>query len=215
MTDAPPTDAAQSDRALSPRLKFAVEMGPLLVFFATFLFAKRNLGDEQGVIWATGLFVAATLVAVVVSYSVERRVHPMTLVTGAVVLVMGTLTVALGDERFIKYKPTLVSGLMGSTLLVGHLAGKSLVKPLLGSALELDDEGWRKLTVRWGFFFLLIAGLNEVVWRSTSTSTWVNFKIFGILALTFVFLLLQGPLIQRHQLQADPPDGDGPRGTTP
>ena len=186
---------------MSPRLKLAVDMGPLLVFFATFVIAKKTAGDTQGLIWATGVFVGATIVALTVSYSIEKRVHPMTLVTGVIVLVMGGLTVYLEDERFIKYKPTVVSGLMGTTLLAGLAVGKPLIKPLLGSAVELDETGWSKLTLRWGLFFLFIAGLNEAVWRQTSTSTWLNFKIFGILGLTFLFLLFQGPLLERHRIQ--------------
>ena len=151
-----------------------------------------------------GIFVVVTAIALAVSYAIERKLHAMPLITGAVVLVMGGLTVYFNDERFIKYKPTIVSGLMGSTLLIGWARGKSLIKPLLGSTLELDDAGWRTLTLRWGFFFLVVAGLNELVWRSTTTSVWLNFKLFGILGLTFLFMLLQQPLIQLqyHRFQS-------------
>jgi len=144
----------------------------------------------------------------VTSYAIERKVHPMPLITGAVVLLMGGLTVYFSDERFIKYKPTIVSGLMGTTLLIGWTLNRPLIKPLLGSTLSLDEEGWRKLTLRWGFFFLTIAGLNEVVWRSTTTATWMKFKLFGILGLTFLFMILQQSLIHRHALESS--DSDGP-----
>jgi intracellular septation protein len=188
---------------MSPQLKLGLDMGPLLVFFAAYHVAKRVLEDDiQGLVWATGLFVVVTAIALTVSYLIERRVHAMPLITGAVVLVMGGLTVYFNDERFIKYKPTIVSGLMGSTLLVGWAAGRSLIKPLLGTTLELDETGWRKLTFRWACFFLMIAGLNELVWRSTTTETWLNFKLFGILGLTFLFMLLQQPLLQRHALES-------------
>jgi len=192
-------DSKTTASALSPQLKLALDMGPLIVFFVTFFVAKRVVEDDtQGMIWATGIFVVVTAIALAVSYAIERKLHAMPLITGAVVLVMGGLTVYFNDERFIKYKPTIVSGLMGSTLLIGWARGKSLIKPLLGSTLELDDAGWRTLTLRWGFFFLVVAGLNELVWRSTTTSVWLNFKLFGILGLTFLFMLLQQPLIQRH-----------------
>lgn len=196
-----------SATAMAPQLKLALDMGPLVVFFAAYFVAKRVLTDDtQGLIWATGLFVVVTVIALVVSYAIERRVHAMPLITGAVVLVMGGLTVYFNDERFIKYKPTIVSGLMGSTLLIGWASGRSLIKPLLGTTLELDETGWRKLTLRWACFFLMIAGLNELVWRSTTTATWLNFKLFGILGLTFLFMLLQQPLLQKHALE--PKDND-------
>lgn len=200
---------SNGERTLSPRLKFAVELGPLLVFFVSYFVAKRATDDQQGMIWATGAFVVATMAALTVSYAVERRVQPMTLVTGVIVLVMGGLTIYLADETFIKRKPTLVSGVMGSVLLGGLAVGRSLVKPLLGSAIEIDDEGWRKLTLRWGLFFLFVAALNEVVWRRMSTEAWLTFKTFGILPLTFVFLLFQGPLLERHRLDRPAPaDGE-------
>ncbi|MDA8620762.1 septation protein A [Planctomycetota bacterium] len=200
---ATPTNSDSSATAMSPQLKLGLDMGPLLVFFAAYHVAKRVLEDDiQGLVWATGLFVVVTAIALTVSYLIERRVHAMPLITGAVVLVMGGLTVYFNDERFIKYKPTIVSGLMGSTLLVGWAAGRSLIKPLLGTTLELDETGWRKLTLRWACFFLMIAGLNELVWRSTTTETWLNFKLFGILGLTFLFMLLQQPLLQRHALES-------------
>jgi intracellular septation protein len=202
--DVPPTEA----RALSPRQKLAVELGPLLVFFVGYFVAKRFVGDTPGMIWATGAFLVATICAIAVSYAVERKVQPMTLVTGVVVLVMGGLTIALADETFIKRKPTLVSGVFGATLLGGLAVGRPLVKPLLGSAIDLDDEGWRKLTLRWGLFFLFIAALNEVVWRRMSTETWITFKTFGILPLTFVFLLFQGPLLERHRVDREEAAGD-------
>lgn len=195
-------------RILTPRAKLAVELGPLLVFFVTFFIAKRLApeaadGEETvragaGIIWATGAFIVATLVALVASYAVERRVQPMTLVTAVLVVILGGLTIYLDDESFIKRKPTFVSGLMGSVLLIGLGFGRSLVRPLLSTAIDMDERGWKILTFRWGLFFLFIAALNELVWRQMSTGTWITFKTFGILPLTFVFLLAQAPLIERH-----------------
>ncbi len=184
-----------------------MELGPLLVFFGGYFVAKRVVGAEQGMIWATGAFVVVTMVALAVSYKVERRVPPMTLVTAIIVTVMGTLTIYLGDSSFIQLKPTIVSGLMGSILIAGLAFGKSLVQPLLGATLPMDDEGWRKLTFRWALFFLTIAALNEVVRRQMSLDQWITFKTFGILPLTFLFLLTQAPLMERHRIET-PSEGD-------
>lgn len=189
-------------RELPPKQKLAVELGPLLIFFVSYFVAKRFGDEKSGIMWATGAFVVATLLALVSSYRVERRVQPMTLVTAVLVVVLGGLTLYLDDETFIKRKPTLVSGLMGCLLLGGLAFGRALLQPLMNSTLHLTDEGWRKLTLRWGFFFLTVAGVNELVWRNVSTDTWLQFKLFGILAMTFVFLMLQAPLIQRHSLEA-------------
>ena len=219
------TEAASGDRQFTPKQKLLVELGPLLVFFVTYFVAKKFAGggdvdpgdaaamgeiELRGITWATGLFVPATLAALVASFRVERRVQPMTLVTAVLVVVLGGLTIYLQDATFIQRKPTLVSGLMGSLMLGGLLFGRSLVQPLMGSSLSLTDEGWRKLTFRWGLFFYLVAAANEVAWRNLSMDAWLNFKVFGILGMTFLFLLLQAPLLQRYALE---PQGDtAPKG---
>lgn len=214
-------------RALTPKAKLAVEIGPLLVFFGTYFIAKRLAPEAEietdaetgaakmtagaGLIWATGAFIVATLAALIASFSVERRVQPMTLVTAVLVVVLGGLTIYLDDETFIKRKPTFVSGLMGSILLVGLAFGRSLVQPLLSSSIDLDDQGWKKLTLRWALFFLVIAGLNEIVWRQMSTETWITYKTFGILPLTFIFLIAQAPLLERHRTDRGDESNDTPR----
>jgi len=198
------TDPAE--KKLSPKAKFAVELGPLLVFFGGYFIAKRMVGDEKGMIWATGAFVAVTIIALAVSYAVERRVPPMMWVTAVIVTVTGALTIYLKDQRFIQLKPTIVSGMMGGVLLGGLAFGKSLVQPLLGATLPMDDAGWRKLTFRWALFFLAIAALNEVVRRQMSFPQWLTYKTFGILPLTFIFLLAQAPLMERHRIETTPND---------
>jgi len=117
------------------------------------------------------------------------------------VLAFGALTIWLHDDTFIKIKVTLINALFGAILLVGLALGRLWLKLIMGEALEMDDEGWRKLTLRWGLFFLFLAGLNEVVWRSVSTDAWVNFKVFGLLPITFVFAFAQAPLMQKHMIQ--------------
>jgi intracellular septation protein len=153
-------------------------------------------------LWATAALMAATVVALGLSFAVARRVPIMPLVTAAVVGVFGGLTLWLQDETFIKMKPTVVQGLFAAVLLGGLAAGRPLLKPLMGTTWPMDDEGWRRLTLRFGLFFIGMAGLNEAVWRTQSTDVWVAFKVFGILALTLLFAVLQAPLMRRHHMES-------------
>ncbi len=187
----------QVRRSLSPGAKLAIELGPLVVFFAA--------NAKLGIYWGTGLFMAAMAVAVGTSYVVERRVAVMPLVALGFVLVFGGLTIALADEVFIKLKVTIVNVLFGAILLIGLALGKPLLRTVLGASLQLTDEGWRKLTLRWALFFLALAAANEAVWRNVDTSTWVAFKSFGILPLSLVCMLSQTPMLKRHALPEPPP----------
>lgn len=184
---------APNPRKLSPGAKLATDLAPLLVFFA--------VNAKFGIFAATGALVVAVVVALAVTWAVERRLAVAALVTGAMAVVFGGLTLALHDERYIKIKVTCVYVTLGAVLLGGLAFKKSLLAPVLGAALQMTDEGWRKLTLRWGLFFLALAGLNELVWRNVSTDTWVTFKVFGVVVLSFVFLLAQKPLIERHALK--------------
>ncbi len=175
--------------------RFAIEMGPLVIFFITNYIA--------GIIPATGALVAATAVAVVISYVLERRIPMMALIAAIFVGTFGGLTVYFEDETFIKIKPTVASGLIGLFLLVGYLMGKAPLKMMMGVMLDLREEGWRKLTFRWALFFFFLAGLNEVVWRMVSTDTWVSFKVFGLMPLTMVFALSQTPLMQKYTIEPE------------
>lgn len=166
-------------RPLNPLLKLVLEIGPLVVFFVC--------NAQFGIFPATGAFMGAVAIALSVNYALERRVPVMPLVSGFFVLVFGALTLILNDELFIKLKPTIVNGLFAAILFGGLLAGKALLQPLLGSMLPMADEGWRRLTLYWACFFVVLAGINEVVWRNYSTDFWVSFKLFGIMPLTIVF----------------------------
>ena len=194
-------------RAVPSWLKPVTEYGPLVVFFAAY--AGTNL------LWATAALMAATLVALTLSFAVARRVPLMPLVTAAVVGVFGGLTLWLQDETFIKMKPTVVQGLFAAILLGGLATGRPLLKPLMGAAWPMDDEGWRRLTLRFGLFFAVMAGLNEAVWRTQSTDVWVAFKVFGILGLTFLFAVLQAPLMRRHHRDGGDAGPDGPGADRP
>jgi intracellular septation protein len=194
-------------KEINPVLKLALELGPLIVFFfanarGEWLMEKvPALASLGGPIFvATALFMIATAIALVVSWFVMRSLPIMPLVSGAVVFVFGALTLFLHNDIFIKMKPTIVNTLFAAVLLGGLVFGKSLLGYVFDSAFHLDAEGWKKLTFRWGLFFLFLALVNEVIWRSFSTDTWVAFKVWGIMPITLIFTFSQMPLIMRHSL---------------
>ncbi|HLY06651.1 MAG TPA: septation protein A [Rhizomicrobium sp.] len=175
--------------------RFALDLGPLLVFFAAFRFF--------GIFTATACFMAAVLVALVAGYIRERRVSPMPLITAALVLIFGTLTLYLPNDIFIKMKPTALYCLFGLLLAGGLAFNRLFIKYVFSQAFELDDAGWRALTWRWAGFFLALAVLNELMWRNFPTSVWVSFKVWAIIPLIFLFALAQTPLIFRHQIKTE------------
>jgi len=175
----------------APRwLRPLVDYGPLAAFFVVYWL--RDLTA------ATVAIMAATAVALALALFFERRVPLMPLVTAAIVGVFGGLTLWLHDDTFIKMKPTIVQVIFAAVLFGGLLFKRPLLKPLLGAAWELDDDGWNKLSLRFALFFLAMAALNEAVWRTQSTDFWVTFKVFGILALTFVFVVSQVYFMRAH-----------------
>jgi intracellular septation protein len=201
-----PNDPRKTE--INPLLKLGLELGPLLVFFfantrGEWLAGKfPALGALGGPIFiATGLFMVATAIALVVSWMLTRTLPIMPLVSGIVVFVFGALTLWLQDDVFIKMKPTIVNTLFGVVLLGGLAFGKSLLGYVFASAFKLDAEGWRKLTMRWGAFFLFLAVANELVWRNFPTDTWVAFKVWGIMPITLIFTISQMPMIMRHSIE--------------
>ena len=195
---------------LNPFVKLALELGPLVLFFLGNAYGDRfGFAERQRIFAATGVFVVATLVALAVHFWLVRRLPIMPLVSGVVVLVFGGLTLVLQDELFIKLKPTIVNTMFGLILLAGLYWRKPILAIVLDSMLELTDEGWRKLTLRWALFFFVLAILNEVVWRTQTTDLWVKFKVFGIMPLTVLFALAQTPLIIRHEAKREPAPAAG------
>ncbi|MBB3808845.1 septation protein A [Pseudochelatococcus contaminans] len=199
---------------LPPVTKLLLEMGPLALFFVANsrpeyftpligpLLPAQMSADHVGIFSATAVFMVATVVALCVNYVLERRVPIMPLVSGVVVVGFGAMTLWLNDDLFIKLKPTIVNSLFGGILLGGlFLFNKPLLPIIFGSVFQLDAEGWRKLTFRWGVFFLGLAALNEIIWRTQSTDFWVSFKVFGMMPITMIFALAQTPLILKHSPQ--------------
>ena len=189
--------AAAAPRKLNPALKLVLEFGPLGLFFVASY--RYNLHI------ATAVLMVGVVVALVASYAIVRRVPAMPLVTAVAVLVFGALTFYFDNPIFIKVKPTIVNCIFGTVLLGGLAFNKSLLSVLLDSALHLDEEGWRKLTFRWGLFFFALAALNEIVWRTQTDVFWAGFKVFGTMPITVVFALCQVRLILRHELKPDEP----------
>ena len=178
---------------LNPFLKLALDLGPLALFF----FANTR----YGIFVATAAFMVAVLAALAVSFVMTRQLPIMPVVTAIIVVVFGGLTLILHDATFIKVKPTIIYALFGAILIGGLIFKKPLLGVVFDSLFDLTDEGWRKLTLRWALFFFLLAVLNEIVWRNTSTNVWVDFKVFGVTPLTLIFGALQVPLLKRYAIE--------------
>lgn len=187
------TETQTAKPQLNPFLKLAFDLGPLALFF----FAN----SRYGIFVATGTFMVAVLAALAASYVLTRHLPIMPVVTAIIVLVFGGLTLILHNDLFIKIKPTIIYVLFGAVLLGGLLFGKSFLGVVFDSLFHLTEEGWRKLTLRWALFFFVLAVLNEIVWRNTSTDVWVNFKVFGVVPLTLIFGALQYPLLKKYTVE--------------
>jgi len=197
---------ASAQQGLWPKL--VIELGPLLVFFAA--------NAVAGIYAGTAAFMVATLISLAAARIRYRKVPIMPLVSGVIVLVFGGLTLFLRDETFIKLKPTIVYSMFALLLAAGLMLKKPLLELLFGPVFALTEEGWRKLTWRWIAFFVVMAIVNELVWRNFSTDTWVSFKAFGFLPLTLLFTLAQVPLLQRYGVAPQgPPIAQRNKGGSP
>jgi intracellular septation protein len=189
------TKPATSPSFGAQALKLLVEVGPLVIFFV--------VNSRAGIFWGTGTFMVATVISLIASRILLGRIPVMPLVTGVCVLVFGGLTLWLQDDHFIKIKPTIVNALFATVLFAGLWSGQSFLKIVFGDVFRLTEEGWRKLTLRWACFFVFLALLNEIVWRSVTTDTWVSFKVFGIMPLTMAFAVAQIGLLRQHELPSE------------
>ena len=173
--------------------KILVDIGPLAVFF--YFYTKSDLQS------AILPFMIATIISVLFSYIVEKKIPIMPSVGAAIILVFGGMTIYFDNEIFFKMKPTIINLLFAVILYGGQILNKPLLKHLLGASLRLEDKGWEILTKRWSGFFIALAILNEIIWRTQSTDLWVNFKVFGILPITFIFTMTQFSIIKKYQIE--------------
>lgn len=187
-----PVEQQQTENKLSGGLKFALEFGPLIAFFAAYKWID--------IYAATIVIMVTTTITLAITWFITRKLSIMPIVTLVLVSIFGGLTLYLKDPSFIQIKVTIINGIFAAILLGGWLVKKPLLKFVFGEAMNLDPTGWLKLTLHWGLFFLALALANEVIRKTVSMDTWVTYKTFGILPLTFIFAMTQLPLMQRHMI---------------
>ncbi|TDX31303.1 inner membrane-spanning protein YciB [Rhodovulum visakhapatnamense] len=199
-------------RKINAGLKLALELGPIVAFFVAYLRLRDRTftiaGTEyEGFVLATAGFIPLLLITTAILWGLTRHVSKMQIATAVLVVVFGGLTVWLNDERFFKMKPTAIYTLFAAVLGVGLLRGKSYLQYVLDEAVPLERAGWMILTRRLMLFFVGLAVLNEVIWRTMSTDMWVNFKTFGLTVAIFAFFMAQGRLFKRYGLEDGKRDG--------
>ena len=176
-------------------LKFITDFGPLLIFFTIYYKSDNNLSA------AIPPLIISTLIAVAIMYVVEKKIPYVPLIGAVVISLFGGLTLYFNNPIFIYMKPTIVNLIFAAILLISNLHfNKNYLKLFLKTAFQLNDEGWKKLNFRWAYFFIFLAILNEVVWRTQPETTWVNFKVWGMLPITIIFTAMQLPLINKYKL---------------
>ena len=176
-------------------LKFITDFGPLLIFFTIYYKSGNNLSA------AIPPLIISTLIAVAIMYFVEKKIPYVPLIGAVVISLFGGLTLYFNNPIFIYMKPTIVNLIFAAILLISNLHfNKNYLKLFLQTAFQLNDEGWKKLNFRWAYFFIFLAILNEVVWRTQPETTWVNFKVWGMLPITIIFTAMQLPLISKYKL---------------
>jgi intracellular septation protein len=196
-------------------LNFALDFGPLLLFFIASKFGASEADPKQGAIVGTATFMGAILIAAIVSKVKLGRISPMLKLTAALGIFFGALTLWFHDERFIKIKPTIIYVFFATVLIGGWLRGQALLKYVLEAAFDgLSEKGWLKLSLNWGLFFVFLAAVNEVIRRPEwfTFDTWLTLKVWGVTALTFLFSMANIPMLLKHGLNlgdepAVPPQG--------
>ena len=195
MTDHNSDTDTQKDAARQGQgRKLLLDLGPLVVFFAT----NYITGDFM---LAVGLLVAATVVALAAGWMLERRISMMALFGCVAVAFFGGLSLYFDNELFIKIKPTVLTVLLAAVIAGGRLLGRNPLGLLMGTQLRMRDAGWRALSWLWVAMFLTTALANEIAWRSLSTDDWVTFKVFGITAISLLFAVLSVPVMTKHQIE--------------
>ena len=175
-------------------LKFVADFGPLLIFFVIYYKSGNNLA------LAIPPLIISTIIAVVIIYILEKKIPYIPLLGGIIISFFGGLTLYFNNPIFIYMKPTIINLIFALTLIIGkRFFERNFIQFFFKSAFELSEEGWGKLSDRWAYFFIFLAILNELIWRTQPETTWVNFKVWGILPLTFIFTAFQVPLIQKYK----------------
>jgi len=179
-----------------PIIKFITDFGPLLIFFVIYFNSGQNLKV------AIPPFIIATLASLTIIYLLERRIPMVPLISGILVTLFGGLTLYFNNKIFFYMKPTIINLLFAGILFFGkYFTQKPLLKIFFQNTLNLEDVGWKKLSYRWIYFFIFVAALNEIVWRTQTEAFWVNFKVWGLLPISFLFVASQVPLINRYKLK--------------
>jgi len=177
-------------------IKFAADFGPLLIFFIIYF------NNENDLKLAIPPFIIATLISLIIIYLLEKRIPMVPLISGVLITFFGGLTLYFDNKIFFYMKPTIINLLFAAVLLFGKFfTQKPLLKIFFQNAFDLEDIGWKKLSYRWIGFFIFVAVLNEIVWRTQSEAFWVNFKVWGLLPISFLFALSQFPLINKYKLK--------------
>ena len=179
-----------------PIIKLAADFGPLLIFFIIYF------NNENDLKVAIPPFIIATLISLIVIYFLEKRIPMVPLTGGILITLFGGLTLYFDNKIFFYMKPTIINLLFAMVLFFGKFfTKKPLLKIFFQNAFNLEDEGWKKLNSRWISFFIFVAVLNEIVWRTQSEAFWVNFKVWGLLPISFIFAASQFPLINKYKLK--------------
>jgi len=179
-----------------PMIKFAADFGPLLIFFIIYFKNNQNLK------LAIPPFIIATLIALVVVYFIEKKISMVPLTSGILITFFGGLTLYFDNKIFFYMKPTIINLLFAGILFFGkYFTNKPLLKLFFQNAINMRDEGWKQLNYRWIIFFIFVAILNEIVWRTQTEVFWVNFKVWGLLPISFLFAASQVPLINKYKLK--------------
>ena len=184
-----------TNRHLSPVQRSLIDLGPLVVFFAA--------NYLYGIMVGTAALMLATIIVIIITLWVERKVPPMPTVTCILVMVFGGLTLYFDNEIFIKIKPTIVNLLFATALGIGLILKRNFLKLLLSRVMQLTDDGWRAMSKLWIIMFITLAVINEVLWRSVDTDTWVTFKAFGIPLIVLIFSVFMSPVLRKYQLKQD------------
>ncbi|MDZ4759727.1 MAG: inner membrane-spanning protein YciB [Alphaproteobacteria bacterium] len=189
------------------------DLGPVLAFVIVYNVVRRfpegqgALSKENAIYWATGVFMAAILAVIGYTLAKGRRLPPMLMITGAVVLVFGALTLYLQDPRFAYYKPTIINLLFAGGILGSLAIGRNIWKTAFEHAFALPDHAWKVFALRWAAFYVVLAVLNEIIWRNFTEDVWSNSKIFLTIPLFIVFMMINLPFLMKHQIEPSPEDG--------